>query len=163
MASVPVRVFAETLQSDHYRTSDNVVATLKMANGAIGSITYVSGGDKRYPRERIEVIGGGAVGVIENFRAASFTSNGRVERRRRWLTIDRGQREEIRALVEAVRRGGDSPIPFEEYVYITLTTLAAEESLRRAEPVVVNPNLDLAACAGNTAAQKTACGEESFE
>ncbi len=34
-----------------------------MANGAIGSITYLAGGDKRYPRERVEVFDGGAVGV----------------------------------------------------------------------------------------------------
>jgi predicted dehydrogenase len=81
--SLPVRVYAETLESPGYQPSDNVVITLKMANGAIGSITYVAGGDKRYPRERVEVFGGGAVGVIENFKAAAFIRGGRKKRVRK--------------------------------------------------------------------------------
>lgn len=135
--SVPSRVFAEAAQSDHERPSDNVIVTLKMANGSIGSITYVSGGDKRHPRERIEVIGGGSVGVIENFRSATFTRNGRIQRTRRWLTIDRGQRGEVEALLEAIRAGGPAPVAFEEYVYTTLATFAAEESLRCLSPVPI--------------------------
>ena len=135
--SVPVRVFAETLRSDRFQPSDNVVITLKMANGAIGSIIYAAGGDKRYPRERIEVIGGGAVGVVENFRAATFTRGGRTQRTRRWLGVDRGHRVGIGLLLDAIRTGGAAPVAFEEYVYTTLATFAAEESIRRAGPITV--------------------------
>jgi polar amino acid transport system substrate-binding protein len=135
--SVPVRVYAETLSSGGYKPSDNVVITLKMANGAIGSITYVAGGDKRYPRERVEVFGGGAVGIIENFKAATFTCRGRKKRIRNWLSVDRGHRGEVEALLDAIRRGGPAPVAFEEYVYTTLATFAIEESLRRGVPVAV--------------------------
>jgi len=115
--SVPVRVYAETVESPGYQPSDNVVITLKMANGAIGSITYVAGGDKRYPRERVEVFGGGAVGVIENFKAATFFRGGRKKRIRNWLSVDRGHRGEVEALLDAIRSGGPAPVTFEEYVY----------------------------------------------
>jgi polar amino acid transport system substrate-binding protein len=135
--SVPMRVYAETLSSGGYKPSDNVVITLKMANGAIGSITYVAGGDKRYPRERVEVFGGGAVGVIENFKAATFTCRGRKKRIRNWLSVDRGHRGEVEALLDAIRRGGPAPVAFEEYVYTTLATFAIEESLRKGVPVAV--------------------------
>jgi polar amino acid transport system substrate-binding protein len=137
--SVPVRVYAETLESPGYQPSDNVVITLKMANGAIGSITYVAGGDKRYPRERVEVFGGGAVGVIENFKAATFIRGGRKKRIRNWLSVDRGHRGEVEALLSAIRNGGPAPVDFEEYVYTTLATFAVEESLRKGEPVAVDP------------------------
>ncbi len=139
--SVPVRVYAEALASNGYKPSDNVVITLKMANGAIGSITYLAGGDKRYPRERVEVFGGGAVGVIENFKAATFTRGGRTKRIRNWLSVDRGHRGEVEALLSAIRNGGPAPVDFEEYVYTTLATFAMEESLRKGQSVTVDPLL----------------------
>jgi predicted dehydrogenase/threonine dehydrogenase-like Zn-dependent dehydrogenase len=138
--SVPVRVYAETLESPGYQPSDNVVITLKMANGAIGSITYVAGGDKRYPRERVEVFGGGAVGVIENFKAATFIRGGRKKSIRNWLSVDRGHQGEVEALLSAIRTGGPAPVPFEEYVYTTLATFAIEKSLRTTQPVAVDPH-----------------------
>lgn len=136
--SLPVRVYAETLESGGYKPSDNVVITLKMANGAIGSITYVAGGDKRYPRERVEVFGGGAVGVIENFKAATFVRGGRKKSIRNWFSVDRGHRGEVEALLDAIRNGGPAPVTFEEYVYTTLATFAMEESLRQGKAVPVD-------------------------
>jgi len=136
--SVPVRVYGETLESEAYQPSDNMAITLKMANGAIGSITYVAGGDKAFPRERVEVFGGGAVGVIENFRMASFTQGGHRQRKRSWFGLDRGHRGELEALISAVKSGGRPPVPFEEYLYTTLATFAIEESLRGWVPTQVS-------------------------
>lgn len=137
--SVPLRVHAETLDAAGYTRSDNVVVTLKMVNGAVGSITYVAGGDRRHPRERIEVFGGGTVGVIDNFKTASFTQGGRTDRHRNWLSADRGHRGEIEAVLEALRRGSTPPVPFVEYVYTTLATFAIEDSLRTGQAVTINP------------------------
>jgi predicted dehydrogenase len=134
---VPVRVYAETIEAAGYRPSDNVTVTLKMANNSVGSIAYVAGGDKSYPRERVEVFGGGAVGVINNFKSSSFTRQGHTERTRHWLSVDRGHRGEIEALVEAIRQAGSPPVAFEEYVSTSLATFAIEESLRRGEAVPV--------------------------
>jgi predicted dehydrogenase len=133
--SLPVRVYAETLATGGCRPSDNVIVTLKMANGALGSISYLAGGDKRFPRERVEVIGGGCVGVIENFRAASFTKNGRTRTRRNWLSVDRGHRNEIIALVQAIQRRASAPVSFEDYLSTTRTSFAIEASLRTRAPV----------------------------
>ncbi|MGY4706891.1 bi-domain-containing oxidoreductase [Candidatus Bipolaricaulota sp. J31] len=135
--SVPVRVYAETLDSEAYKPSDNVVITLKMANGSIGSITYVAGGDKSFPRERVEVFGGGAVGVIENFRSATFVRNAKRRRKRNFLAIDRGHRGELEALFAAIRAGRGAPVAMEDYVATTLATFAMEKSLREGRPVEV--------------------------
>ena len=136
--SVPVRVHAEALGSGHERVSDNIMVNLKMANGAIGSIAYLSSGDRRYPKERVEVFGGGAVGVIENFKEASFIHRGRVQRSGRWFRVDRGHRGEMEALVKSVIEKGPAPVRFEEYLYTTRATLAVEESLRGGQPVEVH-------------------------
>ena len=135
--SVPVRAYAETLASGGYQPSDNVVITLKMADGAIGSVTYVAGGDKRFPRERLEVFGGGTVGIIENFKAATLTRSGRTRRLRHWLGVDRGHEREIERVCSAIRSGGPPPVAFEEYVYTTLATFAAEEALKQGAPIEV--------------------------
>jgi len=139
--SLPERVYAESLESQGYKPSDNVAITLKMANGAIGSITYLSGGDKRHPRERVEVFGGGAVGIIDNFKVATFTRGGRRNQKRNWLGVDRGHRGEVEALVSAIRNDGSLPVEFEEYIYTSLTTFCIEESLRTGLPIVIDLSL----------------------
>ena len=136
--STPTRVYAETFGEGAYKPSDNVTITLKMVNGSLGAINYVSGGDKRHPRERVEITGGGAVGVIENFQAARLTRGGRVRKRRNWLSVDRGHVGEIRALVESIRKGDPAPVEFEEYLYTTLATFAIEESLKTGKAVKVD-------------------------
>ena len=135
--SLPASVHAESLDSDSYRPSDNVAVTLKMSNGALGSIVYLSGGDKRYPRERIEVFGGSAVGVIDNFKSATFTHQGRTRRKKRWSGVDRGHRGEVEALLAAIRGAGPAPVDFGDYAHTTLATFAIEESLARRRPVDV--------------------------
>jgi len=132
-------VFTETLSSETYKPSDNMAITVKMANGAVGSVTYVAGGDKRYPRERVELFGGGAVGVIGNFKIATFTYRGHTKRIRKWLRVDWGHRGEIEALFNAEREGIAAPVDLNEYIYTTLATFAMEESLRTRAPVMVDP------------------------
>lgn len=139
--SVPVRVYAETLPARGHKVSDNVLVSMKMLNGATGSITYVSGGDKAYPRERVEVFGGGAVGVVHNFRQATLTRGGRTVRLRHWRGVDRGYRTELEALSSVLRCGGPPPVPFEQYVYTTLATFAIEESLSTGRPIQVDPSI----------------------
>ena len=136
--SVPIRVYAESLVSNGYAPSDNVTISVKMANGAIGSVTYVAGGDKRFPRERVEVFGGGAVGAIDNFKAASFTQKGRRRSRRSWLSIDQGYRGEIDSLHSAINQGSSQQDAFQEHVYTTLATFAAEESLKQGRPIDID-------------------------
>ncbi len=136
--SMPVGIYGETLTSAGAKPSDNVLVTLKMDNGAVGSITYVAGGDKRFPRERIEVFGSGAAGVIENFKGASFTRQGHTQRLGRWGGVDRGHRGEVQALLTAIRSGQPSPVDFHEYISTTLATFAIEESLKHGKPVKIS-------------------------
>ena len=135
--SVPARVFAETLGLGREGGGDDLLISLKMADGALGSIAYLSTGDRRHPKERIEVFGGGAVGVIDNFKRARFTQGGRVRESKRWFRADRGHRAEMECLVKAILGGGPSPVPFWEYLYTTQATLAIQASLREGQPVEV--------------------------
>ena len=131
-------VFAERLQSHSNQSNDNVVITLKMRNGSVGSILYTSNGDKGFPRERIEIFGGGAAGVIENFKKASFVCKGRRNRIRNWMAVDRGHRCEMEAFIGAIQNGNALPVSLDKYIDTTLTTFAVEESLRRGDSITVD-------------------------
>jgi len=84
VGSPPVRVFAESVGSRHAAeiTDDQCFITLRHANGSVSSVGYLAGGDKSFPKERIEVIGGGRIAVIDDFRTVSTCKNGRTHRRK---------------------------------------------------------------------------------
>jgi predicted dehydrogenase len=130
--SSPVSVFARAVraESDAVVTEDNAVITLSMANGSVGTVIYTALGDKAHERERVEIFGGGAACVIENFKTLTWSHNGRRKRLGNMLTsVDRGHRTEIQALIAALRQGQPFPVPFESYVATTRATFAAIDSL----------------------------------
>ena len=95
-----------------------------------------------------QVIGGGCVGVIENFRAASFTKSRRTRTGRNWLSVDRGYRNEVIALVQAIQCRGSAPVSFEDYLSTTRTSFAIEASLRTRAPVELPGSLATASSTG---------------
>ena len=79
--SLPVRVYAESIggpQAPEIR-EDQSFLTLRHANGSISNIAYLAGGDKAFPKERVEVFGGGLVGVIEDFRRVITCRGGKMQ------------------------------------------------------------------------------------
>lgn len=134
----PVQVYAQTMKAaGRYMSRDNLAITLKMSDGSVGIITYTASGDKAFPRERVEVFRGGAVGLIEDFKMSRFTYRGRTRRRRNLFSVDRGYRAEMKTFFSVIRNGGSPPAAFDEYVLTTLTTFSIIESMQRGEPVEV--------------------------
>ena len=137
-SSVPVKVYAEPVSGGNSQADDSTLSTVTMTDGSIASIAYLAGGDKRYPRERVEVFGGGAVGAIENFKAASFVQGGRTQRRRNRMSVASVHRHELEMLLASINAKADSPVDFEDYVATTLATFAMEKSLKTGRPELVD-------------------------
>ena len=138
--SLPVRVYAEAVRTGEPSQLPSSVAsiTLEMANGSVATIVYTTGGDRGYPREHVEVFGGGGAYAIQNFRTLTWSKGGRVRKFGHfWTGTDRGYLGELTAFARAVTRGEPLPIRFEEYVATTRATFAALESLRTRKPVDV--------------------------
>lgn len=134
----PVQVSAQAMKAaGQFLGEDNLVVTLKMSDGSVAAITYTASGDKAFPRERVEVFRGGAVGLIENFKMASFTHRGRTRRKRNLFGVDRGHRAETEAFFSTIRSGGPPPVAFPEHVWTTLTTFSIVQSMQRGEPVEI--------------------------
>jgi predicted dehydrogenase/threonine dehydrogenase-like Zn-dependent dehydrogenase len=107
----------------------DVQATFRFASGASGTIAYLTGGDARFPKETMDVTGGGRSARLDNFRAAEvWTGRGKSTTKARGGQ-DKGQRSEMAAFVEAVRTDAPMPIGLDSLLATTRATIAVRESL----------------------------------
>ncbi|MFD3399376.1 bi-domain-containing oxidoreductase [Kribbella sp. NPDC058693] len=111
----------------------DVIVTLRFANGSVGTINYVAGGNSRFPKETLDITGGGRNGRLDNFQSASVWT-GRKPSTRKTRSTDKGQRIELEAFVAAVKSGGPMPISFDELVATTRATIAVDRSLASGKP-----------------------------
>ena len=111
-----VEVEARAIGNSPRYSGDNVLVSLRFANGSEGTISYLANGDRAFSKERIEVFGGGSAAVLEDFRRLELVRNGRKEIiHSRWRQ-DKGHRGEWAAFAQAVQRREESPIRFEDLV-----------------------------------------------
>jgi len=109
---------------------DNLSIQIGFGDGSVASILYASGGDKAFPKERLEAFGGGRAAALDDFRTLELVRDGRRRVERSLLRQDKGHAAELRAFVDVVRVGGPSPIPFASLALTTLTTLRIRDALR---------------------------------
>ncbi|WKZ48293.1 MAG: bi-domain-containing oxidoreductase [Anaerolineales bacterium] len=124
----PVSVTAHTLPDGGKYREDNVSMTFTFPDGSIGVVDYLANGDKSLAKERVEVFCDGMVAVLDDFVSLQVTKDGKTKEERG--AQDKGWRAEIAALVEAIQRGGEPPISYEQLIGVTKSMFAAVESLR---------------------------------
>jgi predicted dehydrogenase len=131
----PARAHARALPNQGRYHDDNLLSTLEYPNGSLGTIAYVANGDRRIPKERLEVFGGGAVSVLDDFRRLELVRAGKRRVYRSWFHQDKGHRAEWVQFVRAVTDTGSLPIPFVEIVSTSLVTFKISEALRSGDMV----------------------------
>jgi polar amino acid transport system substrate-binding protein len=99
--------------------AENVQVALRFENGSVGAIDYFNVADAALNKERFEAFGAGKHLVVEDFR-------------------DKGQAEEVRQFVQAVKTGGPMPIPLDEIIDSTRATFAVLESIRTGAPMMLH-------------------------
>ncbi len=104
--------------------TDTRVITIELADGSIGSITYVSTGHPRFGKERIEIFAGGRIVAIDNFRRM-HAHGWPLRAGAMSLRQDKGHRDMVRTFLDAVRNGGPEPIAFDEIVEVMEATFSA--------------------------------------
>jgi predicted dehydrogenase/threonine dehydrogenase-like Zn-dependent dehydrogenase len=133
----PIEVQVKSLANAGKYSNDNVISSMRFADGSQGTISYLANGDKSYSKERVEVFGGGAVAALEDFRRLETVRGGKKKVSRSILRQDKGHRGEWEAFVTALHSGGESPIPLAQIVNTMMATFALEESRTSGRPVAV--------------------------
>ena len=138
VGSPPVRVFAESIGGANAPavTDDQCFITLRHANGSVSSVAYLAGGDKAYPKERVEVIGGGRVAVIDDFVRVERSVGGKRSTRK-LMQQDKGHRAEVDRFARAIRSGGAAPIAWTDLRAVSLASILAVRSIREGMPFAV--------------------------
>jgi hypothetical protein len=76
-----------------------VLPLIILLRAMLGSVSYATGGHRRFPKETLDVTGGGANGRLDNFtRVSTWTPSGRGSKRS-LSGQDKGQRAEVGAFV----------------------------------------------------------------
>ncbi len=106
-------------------TGETVVLQLVFADGSIGTVHYLANGSKSFPKERLEVFCTGRVLQLDNFRRLRGFGWPGFSGMNLWRQ-DKGQRACAAAFVRAVQTGGPAPIPFDELIEVSRTSILAQ-------------------------------------
>jgi len=104
------------------KTNDTVSITLSFVDGSVGTIHYFANGNKGFPKERLEIFCEGKILQLDNFKLLRGYGWKNFKKMKLWRQ-DKGHVPEVAAFIDAVKKGGPSPIPFEEIVEVTKTTI----------------------------------------
>ncbi len=126
----PVEVTARGLPDRGRYREDNLSLTFTFSDGSLGVVDYFANGDKSFPKERVEVFGGGRAAALDDYRSLELAANGRRQVTHAYLRQDKGHQAEWRAFSAAMLNGGPAPIPYDQLFGVTRAAIAAVEALR---------------------------------
>lgn len=93
--------------------SDSFSISIKFEDGSIGTINYFSNGHRSYPKETLKVFVGGKIIELDNYRNLK-TWGIKGFKNIRKFTQDKGHKNCVKAFLDAIKNGKESPIPLEE-------------------------------------------------
>lgn len=107
---------------------DTATIVLAFAGGSMGTIHYFANGHKSFPKERLEVFAQGRILQLDNFRKLRGFGWPNFRRMNLWRQ-DKGNQACAAAFVDAIEKGSESPIPFDELMEVSRVTVEASEAL----------------------------------
>ena len=114
---------------------DNFQITIQFADGSVGVVSYLSNGNKRFPKEYVEVFNGGKIGILNDFRTLELWDEHRTISKKSLLRQDKGHQASWKAFIGAIQDQGIEPIPYDQLLLSSYTTLACSQSLLSGKPV----------------------------
>jgi predicted dehydrogenase/threonine dehydrogenase-like Zn-dependent dehydrogenase len=121
---------AITPRTGAYLRTDNFSATFTFEDGSVATLIYSALGSTEYPKEQMEVFCDGRVYVLDDYKALRVIGSqaAGVESK----VVDKGQAAEIAAFAEAIRNGGEWPIPLWQQKQAMVMAFDVEDALRGA-------------------------------
>ena len=122
---------------------DKMSMTLSFADGSFGTVHYLANGHRSISKERLEVFCAGRVIQLDNFRRMTAVGWKKFRNMNLWQQ-DKGHVAEVKAFLEAIEKGGTSPISIEELAEVTQVSFDVMRAAETQEVVRCSPcNFDL--------------------
>ncbi|MFA5070038.1 MAG: bi-domain-containing oxidoreductase [Patescibacteria group bacterium] len=127
----PKSVYARSLSahSKNIIDYDNVICVFTYPSGAISTLIYTTEAASDLPKEKMEVHINEKSIVMDNYESLKFYGFGKNEIKAK--TPDKGHKEEMRLVAEAIKNGKEMPIPLEDMVNTTRISFLILESIRK--------------------------------
>lgn len=119
---------------------DDYVLTLTFADGSLATVFYSSEGDSSAAKERVEVYGGGAVGVMDNYMTTTWVQGGRKKtlyKKPMFSGQEKGHAPALAAWLRACMGAGGEVPGVAELCHSSRITLWAAESISTGRDVSV--------------------------
>jgi len=115
-------------KTTHYHFTDNVAITMEHKDGSLSTILYTAMGNRKYPRELVEVYCQQMVICINNFRTMTLKSRITSKTFKR-TNSDRGHSNQLKIFINNVLSRNPLPKTFEQDVHVTLLTIYMNNTL----------------------------------
>lgn len=106
---------------------DSVAIVLKMKNGSVAAINYLSNGHSAVPKERLEIQQDGQFWQLEDFK--KLHRNGLAKSAKSWPKAQKGYAEELAAFNASIREGQPAPIAINEILHSMEVTFQVLEAM----------------------------------
>ena len=108
--------------------TDNASILVKMENGSTGVVNYFANGSKSYAKERLEVFSQGKTLIMDNFiKTTGYGIKGFSKLKTK---LDKGHKAQFKSILEKIKDGDVTLIPYEELINVTKASFAAIQSLK---------------------------------
>ena len=122
------KVMKIDMNSSKKHISDIVTVTIRFEDGSLGTIHYLSNGSKSFPKERVEVFCDGAILKLTNFLKLEGYDWPNF-RSKRFFRQNKGNDKCIEEFINCIKDGEKSPIPFDEILEVSKTTINISNEL----------------------------------
>lgn len=114
--------------------NDNVILNMKFKDGSIGTLSYLSNGNKSYPKEQMNLFCEGKVYELDNYKRVNAYGSSSMKK---W-SQDKGHKDEMIGFVNNIKSSNKSLISLESLVNTTLSTFAHVKSLEESREVKIS-------------------------
>lgn len=138
VGDAPMCISAQALPDQGKYKQDNVLISCRFHDGSIGSIAYLSNGEKSFPKEYLEVFCGGKIAILDDFKSLTLASDGKRSVLHAGISQDKGHRGAWQAFLDSIQKGTPPPIPYEQILGVSRAAIAARESMNMGTEICIS-------------------------
>jgi predicted dehydrogenase/threonine dehydrogenase-like Zn-dependent dehydrogenase len=129
-----VHSIAINQESEMAIKNDNVIINLKFEDGSIGTLQYISTGNKSFSKERLTLFCEGKVLELDNFKKVNGFGASSLKK----MGQDKGHKAEMVGFIDNIKKSKSPMISFDSLVNTTLATFAHVKSLEENREVLIS-------------------------